>query len=137
MELGIELKREISPATYVWEHREELPGVLEPDVVPAAIRAGMALEQWRFLEARRSWREVVAAARRAGSAARREGRTPRRLIAEVDRVRDAVEMVLFDGRLPADVAALAARRVSKMCTRAVEHALTSYWEAARGSGPVC
>ncbi len=134
MDLGIELEREVSPATYLWENRAEFPDFGEPYVVPAAIDVGIALEHWQLERARGSWQIVVKAARDAGRAARRAGLTPRRLVAEIDRVRDSVENVLFDGRLPPDLAARAARAAAKMCARAVEYALASYWaDAAAGS----
>jgi len=77
--------------------------------------------------ARGSWRIVVRAARDAGRAARQAGLTPRRLVSDIDRLRDSVETVLFDGLLPPDLAARAARAAAKMCARAVEHALDAYW----------
>jgi hypothetical protein len=39
--------------------------------------------------------------------------------------------VLFDGRLPPDLAVRAARCTAKMCNRAVEHVIAAYWEALR------
>lgn len=134
MNLGIELEREASPATYLWENRREFLDIIEGDAVLAAIETGVALEHWELERARRSWRIVVAAAREAGGLARRGGLTPRRLVSEIDRVRDAVETVLFDGRLPPDLAARAARAAAKMCARAVEHALIAYWLEAQEDG---
>lgn len=131
MNLGIELEWEVSPATYLWEKRREFPTFAGSDVVAAAIDAGIALEHWQLERARRSWRVVVDAASEAGRSARREGLTPRRLISDIDRVRDAVEIVLFDGRLPLDLAARAARAAAKMCARAIERALAAYWLEAR------
>lgn len=136
MNLGIELEREVSPATYLWKNRAEFPDFGDSDAVPAAIDVGIALEHWQLERARGSWRIVVRAAREAGRSARRTGVTPRRLMSEIDRVRDSVETVLFDGRLPPDLAARAARAAAKMCARAVEHALSSYWsDAAVDSAP--
>jgi hypothetical protein len=126
--LGIELDREVSPANYLWKRRSEFPGIGDSDAVLAAIQAGLALERWGFGDARRRWRAVVSAAQEAGQAARLDGVTPRRLIAEIDRVREAVETVLFDGQLPPDLAACAARCAAKMCARAIEHALRAYWQ---------
>lgn len=124
----MELEREVSPATYIWKHRSEFPAIECGEALLAALEAGIALEGWQFGRARRAWRVVVEAAERAGREARRNGLTSRRLIAGVDRLRDAVELVLFDGRLPPDLAGQAARTAAKMCTRAVEHALHAYWE---------
>lgn len=121
------MDREVSPATYLWEHRLEFLSIVDDKSVLAAIRAGMALENWQMVSARRSWRVVMDAARRAGRSARRSGQRPRRIVADIDRVRDAAELVLFDGRLPSDLAAQAARCASKMCARAMEHALRAYW----------
>ncbi len=128
MELGIELEREASPATYLWDHRLEFPEFSDRDAVLAAIETGMALERWEYARARRNWRIVLGAARELGYTARRDATSPRRLVSGVDRVRDAVETVLFDGRLPADLAARAARAAAKMCARVVEHALSAYWQ---------
>lgn len=133
--LGIELEREVSPATYLWEHRREFRDVGNCEAALSAIQAGMALEGWRLGEARRAWRVVVEAAREEGRRARREGHVPRRLATDVDRVREVVELVLFDGRLPSDLAALAARCASKMCARSVEHALAGYWQDAEDASP--
>ncbi len=130
MNLGIELEREVSPAEYLWKNRAEFPDFGESGVVPAAIDVGIALEHWQLERARGSWRIVVGAARDAGRSARQAGLTPRRLVCDIDRVRDSVETVLFDGRLPTDLAARAARAAAKMCARAVEHALDSYWSDA-------
>jgi hypothetical protein len=130
----MELEREVSPATYLWEHRHEFPDFSNPDVLPAAIEAGIALEHWQFDRARRCWRIVVAAAREAGRSAGLERVTLRRVVSDIDRVRDAIEVVLFDGRLPPDLAVRAARSTAKMCNRAVEHAMAAYWEALRSSG---
>ena len=129
--LGIELEREVSPAVYLWDHRSELPAIENADAVLSAIEAGIALEQFQFGRARQAWRVVVKAAEDAGRSARRNGLTPRRLMASIDRVRDALELVLFDGRLPPDLASLAARTAAKMCTRAIEHALFAYWTGER------
>ena len=128
MDLGIELQREISPATYILKHRSEFPAIENARALLAAFEAGVALEQWQFGRARRAWRLVVNAAEDAGRRASRDGITPRRLVAKVDRLRDAIELVLFDGRLPQDLAARAARTAAKMCTRVVEHALLAYWQ---------
>ena len=136
MNLGMELEREVSPATYLWKNRAEFPDFGDSDAVPAAIDVGIALEHWQLERARRSWRIVVRAARNAGRSARQAGLTPRRLVCDIDRVRDSVETVLFDGRLPPDLAARAARAAAKMCARTVEHALDSYWSnASVGSAP--
>ncbi len=51
----------------------------------------------------------------------------RRFLAELGQAREAVETVLFDGRLPPDLAANAARQTSKMWARVVEHGLAAYW----------
>jgi hypothetical protein len=125
--LGIELEREVSPATYLWECRFEFPAFSQSHAVNSAIETGLALEQLQFGRARHCWRQVIDAAEEAGRQARREGLTPRRLMADIDRVREAVETVLFDGRLPPDLAAWATRCVAKMCARAVGHALRAYW----------
>lgn len=130
----MEIEREVSPATYLWEHRDEFPGFCNPDVLPAAIETAIALENWQLDRARSCWRIVVAAAREAGRAAGRERVTLRGIVAGIDRVRDAIEVVLFDGRLPPDVAVRAARSTAKMCNRAVEHALAAYWETLRTGG---
>ncbi len=130
----MELEREVSPATYLWEHRHEFPDFSNPDVLPAAIEAGIALENWQLDRARRCWRTVVAAAREAGRSAGRNRVSLRSIVGDIDRVRDAIEVVLFDGRLPPDLAVRAARSTAKMCNRAVEHALAAYWETIRFSG---
>jgi hypothetical protein len=124
--LGIELEREVSPAIYLWDRKSEFPSFAEADAVRAAIETGVALEQLELGRARRCWRSVVQAAAEAGRAARSRGLTPRCLIAEIDRVREAMENVLFDGRLPPDLAASAARNMAKMCARVLDHALRSY-----------
>ena len=49
------------------------------------------------------------------------------LIADLDRIRRAMEDVLFDGRLPPDLAAAGARSMAKMCGRVLDHALRTYW----------
>lgn len=126
--LGFELDREVSPATYLWQHRLEFLSIVDDKSVLAAIRAGMALENWQLASARRSWAVVMEAARRAGRSARRSGQKPRRIVADIDQVRAAAELVLFDGRLPPDLAAHAARCASNMCARALNHALRAYWE---------
>jgi hypothetical protein len=128
--LGIELEREVSPAEYLWKSRAEFPDFGNSGAVSAAIDVGMALEHWQLQRARGSWRIVVAAARRAGRSARRAGRTSRRLASDIDRIRDSVETVLFDGRLPPDLAARSSRAAAKMCARVVEHALAAYWADA-------
>ena len=64
----------------------------------------------------------------AGCNARRNGVPTKRLISDVDRILDAVEMVVFDGRLPPDIAARTARLAAKMSARVVQHMLCSYWE---------
>jgi hypothetical protein len=133
--LGIELEREVSPAIYLWDRKSEFPAFAECDAVKAAIETGVALEQLEFGRARRSWRRVVRAAREAGRAARSQGLTPRRLIAEIDRVRQAMEDVLFDGRLPPDLAASGARCMAKMCARVLDHALRTYWQEGLTTGP--
>ena len=134
MDLGLELERELSPARYLREHSAEFPACADDRAVPAAIEAAVALEECDRHRARRHWRVVVASARSAGLRARASGVTPRRLVSDVDRLRTAIETVLFDGRLPPDLAAWAARSAAKMCTRAVEHALCAYWSDGRG-GP--
>jgi len=133
--LGIELDREVSPANYLWKHRSEFVDIGDSSAVLSAIQAGLALERWSFGDARRCWRAVVTAAQQAGYAARRDGVTPRRLVTQIDRVREAVETVLFDGQLPPDLAAWAARCAAKMCARAVEHALRAYWQDNGASAP--
>ncbi|KPK80450.1 MAG: hypothetical protein AMS25_08825 [Gemmatimonas sp. SM23_52] len=135
MNLGIELDREASPANYLWKRRSELAEIGDNNAVLAAIQAGRALERWSFGDARRCWRAVVTAAQEAGQAARRDGVTPRRLVAEIDRVREAVETVLFDGQLPPDLAAWATRCAAKMCACALEHALRAYWSDNGASAP--
>ncbi len=95
--------------------------------VLAAIETGMALEACNWSRARRAWRRVIGAVRCAARGARGDGVTMRRFLAELGRARDAVETVLFDGRLPPDLAASATRQASKMWARAVEHALSAYW----------
>ncbi len=127
MNLAFELERDVSPATYLWDHRLELPELVGSRAVQAAIETGIALEDFQLGRARRSWSLVVLAAQEAGRQARKDGLTPRRMMADIDRVRDAVETVLFDGRLPCDLAARAARSAAKMCARAMEHALRAYW----------
>ncbi len=132
--LGIELEREVSPAIYLWDRRSELPCFAGDDVVEAALETALALEQMQFGRARRCWRTVVKAAQEAGRGARCEGLPARRVVADIGRVREAVETVLFDGRLPPDLAAWAARCAAKMCGRVMDHALRSYWqEAADGA----
>ncbi len=130
MNIGVELEWEVSPAAYLWKHRAEFPAFPNGAALTAAIEVGLALEHCRLGEARRRWCVVVKAIEEAGRSARREGMSPRRVVAQVDRVREAVELVLFDGRLPPDLAAGAARRAGKMCVRAAEHALASYWQEA-------
>lgn len=125
--LGFELERELSPATHLWNHRLELPESTVRAALLAGIRAGRALEDCDWGRARRAWREVLTAARRAGREARCQGASMRRFLADLYRAREAVETVLFDGRLPPDLAADAARRASKMWARAVEHGLAAYW----------
>jgi hypothetical protein len=130
----MQLVRGVSPAYYLWEHLQEFPALSNRDVVAAAIEAGFALENWQLGRARRCWKMVVVAAREAGHSAGEQRITLRRLVTDIDRVRDAVELVLFDGRLPPDLAARAARSAAKMCNRAVEHAMEAYWEALRMNG---
>ncbi|UCC73355.1 MAG: hypothetical protein JSV86_01970 [Gemmatimonadota bacterium] len=129
MNLGIELDREVSPAIYLWDSKSEFPAFADGDAVQSAIETAVALEQLEFGRARRCWRSVVEAAREAGRAARSRGLTPRCLIGDIDRVRQAMEDVLFDGRLPPDLAASAARCMAKMCARVLDHALRTYLEA--------
>jgi len=133
VELGLELERELSPARYLRQHSHEFPTCADDRAVPAAIEAAVALEECDRGLARRHWRVVVASARSAGLKARASGVTPRRLVGEVERLRTAMETVLFDGRLPPDLAAWAARSAAKMCTRAVEHALCAYWSDGRST----
>jgi hypothetical protein len=133
--LGIELEREVSPAIYLWDRKSEFPAFAESHAVEAAIETGVALEQLDFGQARFKWRSVVRAAREAGRAARSQGLTPRRLIADIDRVRQAMEDVLFDGRLPPDLAAAGARCMAKMCARVLDHALRTYWQIEIGASP--
>ena len=135
MNLGIELEREVSPAIYLWDRKSEFPAFAEGEAVQAAIDTGVALEQLEFGRARRSWRRVVKAAQEAGRAARSQGLTPRRLIADIDRIRQAMEDVLFDGRLPPDLAAAGARCMAKMCARVLDHALRTYWQKEIASTP--
>jgi hypothetical protein len=126
--LGIELERDVSPAKYLWENRLEFPSFGDGAAVQAAIEAGIALEQWELGRVRRCWHIVMEAAGAAGRDARRNGVPTKRLISDVDRILDAVEMVVFDGRLPPDIAARTARLAAKMSARVVEHMLRSYWE---------
>jgi hypothetical protein len=126
--LGIELEREVSPAIYLWDRKSEFPAFAESHAVEAAIETGVALEQLDFGQARFKWRSVV-------RAARSQGLTPRRLIADIDRVRQAMEDVLFDGRLPPDLAAAGARCMAKMCARVLDHALRTYWQIEIGASP--
>lgn len=126
--LGMELERDVSPATYLWDRRLEFPAFNDGSAVEAAIQTGLALESWQMARARQNWRLVVEAAREAGRAARNGGVPTRRLVSDIDRVLDAVELVLFDGRLPTDVAARAARSAARMCARVTEHILRAYWE---------
>ncbi len=128
MNLGIELERDVSPAKYLWDSRLEFPSFADSPAVEAAIEAGIALEEWQMGRARRCWKIVIESAEQAGRAARREGFSTRRLVADIDRVLDAVEIVVFDGRLPPDVAGRTGRMAAKMSARAVEHMLRSYWE---------
>lgn len=128
MNLGIELERDMSPAKYLWESRLEFPSFGDGVVVQAAIEVGIALEQWELGRARRCWHIVMESARAAGCNARRNGVPTKRLISDVDRILDAVEMVVFDGRLPPDIAARTARLAAKMSARVVQHMLCSYWE---------
>lgn len=132
MDLGLQLERDLSPARYLRQHRAEFSICAPEAIVAAAIETAVALEDCNTGRARRQWRLVLEAARAAGSAARRDGLTPRRLASQVDRLRQAMETVLFDGFLPPDLAAWAARSAAKMCTRAVERALSGYW--AEGDG---
>jgi hypothetical protein len=125
--IGIEIERDSSPATYLWKSRQEFPSFAGVSVV-AAIEAGIALEHWQLERARRSWRKVLRAAERAGRDARRKGVPTRGLVSQAGRVLEAVETVLFDGRLPSDLAARAARTAAKMCARVIERALHAYWE---------
>jgi hypothetical protein len=134
VDLGLELERELSPARYLREHREEFSGCAHEAIVAAGIEAALALEECNPGRARRQWRLVLQAARAVGSAARHDGLTPRRLASQVDRLRQAMETVLFDGFLPPDLAAWATRCVAKMCTRAVERALCAYWAGDGGAG---
>jgi hypothetical protein len=71
--------------------------------------------------------------RSRGHHAREQGRDARRLIADVDGVRDRVDLILFDGRLPPDLAARAARLAGKMAAHWLDRALSAYWCPA-GSG---
>ncbi len=124
----MQLGREVSAATYLWDRRSELSLNGHGDAVLAAIKAGMALEGWELERARRQWRWVIDAAEQAGRAARRAGHGPRRLASEMGRVRESVELVLFDGRLPPDLAACSARTAAKMYGRVLERALAAYWD---------
>lgn len=135
MNLGIELEREVSPAIYLWDRKSEFPAFAESQAVEAAIETGVALEQLELGQARRHWRNVVRAAREVGRATRSQGLTPRRLIAEIDRIRQAMEDVLFDGRLPPDLAATGARCMAKMCARVLDHALRTYWQSEISASP--
>lgn len=135
MNLGIELEREVSPAIYLWDRKSEFPAFANGQAVESAIETGVALEQLEFGVARRRWRSVVCAAREAGRAARSQGQTPRRLIADIDRIRQAMEDVLFDGRLPPDLAAAGARCMAKMCARVLDHALRTYWQREISGSP--
>ena len=134
VDLGLELERELSPARYLRQHREEFAGYTHGAIVAAGIEAAVALEECNTGRARRQWGLVLQAARSVGSAARREGLTPRRLASQVDRLRQAMETVLFDGFLPPDLAAWATRSVAKMCTRAVDRALCAYWAGDEAAG---
>ncbi len=128
--LGFELERELSPATHLWNHRLEFPESGVNSALLGGIQTGRALETCDWGSARRAWREVIAAARRAGREARCKGVTMRRFLAELGQAREAVETVLFDGRLPPDLAAEAARRASKMWARVAEHGLAAYWRSS-------
>ena len=136
MNLGTELVREVSVGAYLFKRRSELQqdADADADALLAGIDAGIALEICEFGRARRAWRVVVEAAERTGRSARRQGVAPRRMVARIARLRDAVDLVLFDGLLPADLAALAAQTSAKMFARAMDRALLAYWDGARSNG---
>lgn len=140
MNLALHLTRDLSPAAYLQERRSELL----PDscaggerMLSAALEAARALEEADRGRAHRAWSALMADARSRGRGLREQGRDPRSLIADVDRVRDRVDLVLFDGRLPSDLAARAARLASKMAARWLDCALSAYWcpvESGLGEG---
>lgn len=111
---------------YLWEHQREFPSLPNRKIVLAAIQAGIALENWRFAAARRHWRVVAKAAASAGYEAGLTGGSLRRILLEIDQAREVAETILFDGRLPLDLAARSSRAVAKMCARAVQHAMSGY-----------
>jgi hypothetical protein len=141
VDLAIDLARDLSPALYLRDRRQEYDGGdsrLDCDgALTAALETGLALESAYGEGARRAWARALAAAEDAGRAARRTGVSPWRLLSRVARLRDGVELVLFDGRLPPELAARAARLVAKMSGRWIDRALRAYWEAALddGAGP--
>lgn len=135
MHLALDLGREVSPAAYLKDHRSEITAAAggDPDwddVVRAALETGLALEAGDRTAARRAWARALKLARRQGRRAARDGHGPRALLCAVGHLRDAADLVLFDGRLPSDLAARAARLVAKMSGRWSDRALCSYWEAA-------
>ncbi len=134
MNLGTELAREVSVGAYLFKRRSELPQDADSDALLAGIDAGIALEICEFGRARRSWRVVVQAVEQLGRSARRQGLAPRRMVARIARLRDAVDLVLFDGLLPPDLAALAAQTCAKMFARATDRALLAYWDEAHSNG---
>lgn len=117
-----------SPAAYLRAHRSEFADGDWEEVLQAALETGLALESGHPARARRAWAHVLAAAEHTGRSAFRDGSGTGRLIGAVGRVRDAVDLVLFDGRLPADLASRASRVVSKMSGRWLDQALAAYWE---------
>lgn len=137
MDLGIQLGRDESAASYLREHVAELPLGEHADAVLAALETGMALERSQFGLARRQWRRVLAAAEQLGRQARSDGIPLQRVVVTVDRVREALDLVLFDGRLPTDIAAQASRMASKMSAHVVRVALLEYWADPSSREPVC
>ncbi len=135
--LGIQLGRDESAANYLQQNLSEFPIEGHEEALLAALEAGVALERFELGRARRSWRRVVLAAEEAGRTARREGKPMRRLAASMDRLREALDLVLFDGRLPSDVAARASRMAAKMSATALRAALLAYSEAASPEQPIC
>ena len=137
MNLGIELGRDVSAANYLREHLDELCVEEDAAAVLAALKAGIALERCQMGRATRQWRIVVRAAEALGRSARESGLPMQRLATHIDRVRDSLDQVLFDGRLPADIATLASRTAAKMAALALKRAILAYWDHPSPEKPVC
>ena len=135
--LGMELGRDVSAASYLREHLGELTAGGDSEGVLAALETGIALERCQLGRATRSWRRVVAVAERLGRETRRAGLPMQRVASRIDRVRDAMDQVLFDGRLPPDIATLAARTAAKMSGLLLKRAILAYWDAASPEQPAC